>query len=68
MLPPNDVSPAKAGSSWSNLPAVLWVGVGALGIITVLTLFRALATGSVGAFVAVLCNVALLVGLVLGHR
>ena len=49
-------------------PACLFIGLIALAIITVLTLFSAMARGSVAGFAAVVGNLALLVGLVLGHR
>lgn len=49
-------------------PACLFIGLAALAILTVLGLFSAMARGSATGFVAVICNLALLLGLLLGHR
>lgn len=46
----------------------LWIGIVALGIITVLTLISGLSRGSAAILVATGCNLALMIGLFLGHR
>lgn len=49
-------------------PACLFIGLLALAIITVISLFHAMSRGSPAGFAAVACNLALILGLVLGHR
>lgn len=49
-------------------PAFLFVGLVALTVIAAIGLLSAMARGSVSAFAAVGCNVALILGLLFGHR
>jgi hypothetical protein len=69
MTQPNHPPPANpAGPIERKIPGLLWIAVSALGIITVLTLYSALTRGSAASFAAVVCNLALMLGLVPGHR
>ena len=51
-----------------RIPNPLWVSIVALGLITLLHVVMAFKTGSVALFVSVAIEVALIVGLVLGHK
>ena len=69
MTQPNHPPSANLADSLERkIPGLLWIAIGALGLITVLTLFSGLARGSVTALVAALCNLGLLLGLVFGHK
>jgi hypothetical protein len=59
---------AKANATKPAPPGVLFIGLLALGIITVLRLFSAMARPSLAGFFAVVCNLGLILGLLLGHR
>lgn len=60
--------PDHANAAKQTPPACLFIALFALAIITVLGLFSALARGSIPGCAAVVCNLALILGLVLGHR
>ena len=62
------ISSASANPVKRTPPAQLFLGLLALAILTVLGLFSAMARGSFAGFAAVACNLALLLGLLLGHR
>ena len=62
------ISSASANPVKRTPPAQLFLGLLALAILTVLGLFSAIARGSFAGFAAVACNLALLLGLLLGHR
>ncbi|HWI57251.1 MAG TPA: hypothetical protein VNZ22_08490 [Bacillota bacterium] len=51
-----------------TIPAPLWVTIVALGVITLLTLLSLLQSNLLARFAAAVCNLALMVGLVLGHK
>lgn len=61
-------SAAPANPAKRTLPTVLFFALVALALITVLGFIAAIARGSVSGFVAVGCNLALIFGLLLGHR
>ena len=62
------ISSASANPVKRTPPAQLFLGLLALAILTVLGLFSAMARGSFAGFAAVACNLALLLGLLIGHR
>lgn len=51
-----------------NIPGPLWVAIVALGIISLLTLLSVRKGSVLVPLVAVVCNIALLLGLVRGHK
>jgi len=66
--PSSSTSTGLEKTSKPSPPGILFVAIIALAIITVLGFFAAIARGSVSGFVAVGCNLALILGLLLGHR
>lgn len=69
MLTTDPSTPSIQGKPANHSPpACLFIGLLALAIITVLGLFSAMARSSAAGFAAVACNLALILGLVLGHR
>jgi hypothetical protein len=66
--PPSSTSTGLEKTFKPTPPGILFVALIALAIITVLGFFAAIARGSVYGFVAVGCNLALILGLLLGHR
>ena len=59
--------PASQGTQ-RNIPGVLWIGIVALGVVTLLTLISGVSRGSAAACVAAGFNSLILVGLLLGYR
>ncbi len=51
-----------------DIPGVLWISVAALALISVLTLFAMLRNGSPALLAAVICNIVILIGLVMGKK
>jgi hypothetical protein len=51
-----------------NIPGPLWIAIITLAVISLLTLLSVLQGNPLVPMVSAICNVALLVGLVLGHK